>query len=337
MSGGEPHKGRYPPERYTAPILPSLPKLSKKKTEESDRHNARVLRDLKTTILVQIRLLSEKLEELLESLGVPKLPLFAETGVPAVSIREVRVWCMANTRSRRQSVEDPGLDEKGLIALMNRLSQLIDPRTATPDAHVTSQEVVNPDKTYMVTRTKTVDFIFPQVFFICSGIAFHENKPYTNEFHLVRQAARDACIGKADVESWKDLYDSLELLESDWDSVDPGSRHEMRRAVLMHLHNNDEGSSRPNPDLGHLSKPLRNCGRHHGLSFAKDDKTGLWRAVGCCYGCKIGIGYHESSTEEEVRRGIDSTIKQLDLGKRKVPHSCAEVISSKYCDLVGEE
>lgn len=74
---------------------------------------------------------------------------------------------------------------------------------------------------------------------------------------------------------------------------------------------------------------LRSCGGHLGQSFQPED-DGRLLPVACCLACKLTIGYEECETHE-----ISQSAKFNLHGRAKAPWSCAEVISSRYCEEAG--
>ena len=76
---------------------------------------------------------------------------------------------------------------------------------------------------------------------------------------------------------------------------------------------------------------LRSCGGHVGQSFQLQEDEGS-PTVPCCLACKLSIGYKEC-TNPEITLSADFNLR----GRAKASWSCAEVISSKYCDkYLGE-
>ncbi|CAK7268965.1 hypothetical protein SEPCBS57363_003361 [Sporothrix epigloea] len=106
-----------------------------------------------------------------------------------------------------------------------------------------------------------------------------------------------------------------------------GGREEVRKAIMgqdWHLLN--ESQVKKAKDL--LANPLRSCHSHFGQAYSnRDVETNAYGIVGCRYLCKMAIGYQEAEVDD-----LDKA-KTIDLyRRRKCPSSCAEVVTSGWCD-----
>ena len=81
-----------------------------------------------------------------------------------------------------------------------------------------------------------------------------------------------------------------------------------------------------------LDKPLRQCQGHCGQAYSKRSLTvGTYGTVGCCYVCKMAIGFQEAAVDD-----LDKA-KKINLKNRgNCPESCAEVPASGWCDELRE-
>ncbi|KAF5643243.1 hypothetical protein F52700_2959 [Fusarium sp. NRRL 52700] len=160
------------------------------------------------------------------------------------------------------------------------------------------------------------------------------------EFNAIRTAARNTHIGAADIAAWQQFYQNLQNLD------DEANQAGLEIAVVQEAIAKFALEGTPVPDtiselpaFKDLRMPLRAVNNHVGCAFK--DVKGEIISVPCCYGCKISIGYDEAITPEEPKNDSgDETKPVFDSSKRKVPHSCAEVVASHYCTmerLNGEE
>ncbi|RSL97328.1 hypothetical protein CDV31_013093 [Fusarium ambrosium] len=139
---------------------------------------------------------------------------------------------------------------------------------------------------------------------------------------------RDARLVRAgeDATRWANFVSGLMHVEK---HVLPKTELELTdfRAQLMEWRlglraNPPEGTDRE--DYDHIPV-LRLCGGHVGQSFQLTDKGSP--TLQCCPVCKLSIGYKECTDPKIVPSA------NIDLvGCAKVSWSCAELISSKYCD-----
>ncbi|KAG5799018.1 hypothetical protein H9Q69_001959 [Fusarium xylarioides] len=259
--------------------------------------------------------------------------------VPAIALRTVRLWCILNTKEYRKEVQS--LDRAAFGQFKEKIRKMI--KVNNPSS------AINPERTRGLSKKKgVIHSVTPCVYFFCLGIGFTEDgQPFSvhpccyagdtderldswPEFNTIRTAARNIHIGAADIAAWQEFYQNLQKLD------DEANEARLEIAVVREAISKFalEGTTVPDtisklPALKELLKPLRAVGNHVGCAF-KDVKDEII-SVSYCYGCKISIGYDEAITSEELEKDIGDERKPFDFSRRKNPHSCSEVVASRYC------
>lgn len=182
----------------------------------------------------------------------------------------------------------------------------------------------------------------PLVYFVCTGHtavgkqkhrlvhlgATKERLGWWPELAEQRQAARNDLIGSAAIRAWARRLNDVISVEKDL----PGheAKEALRKAILLRnwgIMTMEQG----NLAQTLLNNPLRECGQHQGQAFLHS----AWQMsypIACCYLCKLSIAY------DEVKKDVVDTGKETRLETRlKVPHSCAEVPASGWCDSRSQD
>ncbi|KAF5657300.1 hypothetical protein FCIRC_13312 [Fusarium circinatum] len=268
--------------------------------------------------------------------------------VPAIALRTVRLWCILNTKENRRQAQT--LNRAAFGEFKEKIRKMI--KVNSPSS------AINPERTRGLFKKKgIIHSVTPCVYFFCLGTGYtKDGQPYSvhpccyagdtderldswPEFNAIRTAARNAHIGALDIAAWKEFYQNLQKLD------DEANQEGLEIAVVQEAISKFALEGTPVPDaisnlpaFKELQKPLRAVSNH--VEFAFKDEKGEIISVPCCYGCKISIGYAEAITPEELENDLGDERKPLDFSKRKNPHSCAEVVASRYCvmeRLNGEE
>ncbi|SCV57030.1 uncharacterized protein FFB14_14928 [Fusarium fujikuroi] len=84
--------------------------------------------------------------------------------------------------------------------------------------------------------------------------------------------------------------------------------------------------------------PRRDCSEHISRPFLIA-KNGEIKRIGGCWMCKVLLRYREPLNDTELHDGLkESAAKKDFFNKRKeIPHSCAEVLCSKYCHIMAKD
>ena len=179
----------------------------------------------------------------------------------------------------------------------------------------------------------------PWIFFVCCDPshrvicvgASRERLLWWPEFGSLRDEARSDLVGLDAVEQWERRLVALIDLEqrdtNDRQAMTKGRREEIRKAVMSqdwHLLSSRQG--RKARSL--LANPLRQCQGHLGQAYIdRNSEANAYGIVGCCYLCKMAIGYQEAEVDDLDKAKVISW-----KSRRKCPHSCAEVAASAWCD-----
>ncbi|RBA22802.1 hypothetical protein FPRO05_01149 [Fusarium proliferatum] len=85
-------------------------------------------------------------------------------------------------------------------------------------------------------------------------------------------------------------------------------------------------------------EPRRDCSEHISRPFLIA-KNGEIKGNGGCWMCKVLLRYREPLNDTELHDGLkESAAKKDFFNKRKeIPHSCAEVLCSKYCHIMAKD
>lgn len=83
------------------------------------------------------------------------------------------------------------------------------------------------------------------------------------------------------------------------------------------------------------AKPLRDCSNHIARPFSTSDAT---KEAYCCWMCKVTLRYAEPTNPTELHDGlnINASSQTFFRDRSQIPHSCAEVICSKYCVILEQ-
>ncbi|KAF4990180.1 hypothetical protein FGRMN_8601 [Fusarium graminum] len=298
-----------------------------------------VMRD---TIEVAIDQLVEKRQNLVRLSGLPR-----SNKIPAVCLREVRMWCTLNAHKFRNILQRPEMAFGELIQYMKNLIPSID---ITPDNIPDDDPIKNLNKARRLGGTskecKYIDRIQPMIFFVCSGLGLREEvgtgfiakeelmpmllKTIHNFFSIgttqerldswpsynkIRRDARDQHLGDKVQEDWATFYHKL--MAFDRALVTSGKeqskgRGELAYHALKGLNPPEELKDLPGGK--NYFTALRTCVDHIGLPY--NQMAGGMEVAGCCYGCKVSIRYREAMSDEDLREdiiGTDEAVKVVEL------------------------
>ncbi|KAM0428912.1 hypothetical protein ACHAPT_006712 [Fusarium lateritium] len=275
--------------------------------------------------------------EYLESLHQSTDPTRRE--VPAVSAREIRFWLALNTDAFHERLEQEAASQESLRIFVGKI---IDVTEAAPGPY--ARVTANHGPRQMMNRATTTSSN-PVVFTICFGLnqarerihplvhvgATQERLPMWPGLSNLRNDARCCHMGKA-ASDWNEFFEGLKEVESWISSWTDTEKKELRQQLMEW-----RLGMRPNPppglapeDLNRIIPVKRTCGHH--MVQAYRPKKHTYESIDCCYSCKLSIGYREVKEVD-----IPGTADRFDLeGRSKMPWSCAEVLTSKYCDSGGD-
>ncbi|KAF5613551.1 uncharacterized protein FSUBG_760 [Fusarium subglutinans] len=314
-----------------------------------------------------------------------KLPI-VPTKVPTVDLRCIRLWCVLNTKKRRQELENPKNTMERIEQLLNAIAKDIEP------SHEEAGFNFSPSATKRLKLTphtkkkgiNELDDNVPMVYSICIGICWKDGKRHilhdsttigtTRErisslppYNEHRLEGRNLHVGNNDMEAWSKDLESLSKI----DEADKGievSKEELasykvetalnkklkikteqdviqmkgRAYLAARAINRFDEREPPAPQkLQALSLwemgPRRDCSEHISRPFLVT-KHGT-RGIGGCFLCKVLIRFREPMNNTELHDGLKESAARKDFFKdrRDIPHSCAEVICSKYCHIMAED
>ncbi|RMJ19766.1 hypothetical protein CDV36_000531 [Fusarium kuroshium] len=255
--------------------------------------------------------------------------------VPAASPREIRFWLTWNTKTKLRSLSDK-IESGNVMEFYKELeASLIE--EDSEDCPYPIRKVL-PRLRHLKDK-KSNRLFNPMVYFFClgvdtTGLRAHKmihigaTQERLQPWAALWKLRRDARLVRAgeDATRWANFVSGLMHVEK---HVLPKTELELTdfRAQLMEWRlglraNPPEGTDRE--DYDHIPV-LRLCGGHVGQSFQLTDKGSP--TLQCCPVCKLSIGYKECTDPKIVPSA------NIDLvGRAKVSWSCAELISSKYCD-----
>ncbi|KAG9499197.1 hypothetical protein J7337_010016 [Fusarium musae] len=302
--------------------------------------------------------------------------------IPAIDLRCLRLWCVLNTKKKRQEFENPKNTDDDMIKLIEGLKHVVDPSWEVPGVGFKPTQA---RKLRKVTEGKdnSLDFIVPMIIHICIGMGKVKGKP----FHVIHDStsigstrdrisgmphycsmrlnARNRIVGDVDISKWRKAFEELR----EFDEVEKGIEVSDERlrdlmtdgkytplkitckedAVQMmgraYLANQAIGvpdlrEPLPPAKLQALdiweSKPIRDCSKHIGRPFSTAINT---QPAGCCWMCKVVIRYKEPTGTTVLHDGLNRSASKKDFfrDRNETPHSCAEVICSRYCIILEDD
>ncbi|KAF5596604.1 hypothetical protein FPCIR_3952 [Fusarium pseudocircinatum] len=193
-----------------------------------------------------------------------------------------------------------------------------------------------------------IDHIFPMVIFVCSGAGLRNGVLYiihhsyafggTQErlaswasMYKIRLDARNAHVGAVDQGRWVEAYGKLDQYDKDAASQGFDQTTARRHLAELTLSVNGGPTESEMTPLASSASPaaLRDVLEHIGLPF--NVYANKVKPSGCCYGCKATVRYVEAMTTDALIQDIKSTSGSTKFEHRNEAWSCAEVLSSLYC------
>ncbi|UPL01488.1 hypothetical protein LCI18_012422 [Fusarium solani-melongenae] len=260
--------------------------------------------------------------------------------VPAASPREIRFWVTWNTKTRLRSLSDK--IESGKVEEFYDELQASLMNDNSKDSPYSLCETL-PWKRRVKDNKKSRLFN-PMTYFFCLGadragsqvhkmIHVGATKERLQQWPALDKIRRDSRLVRIfdDAKRWTTLFSGLKDVEDGtWAKTNPKLDLIPFRTQVMEWRLRESVNPPAGTDEEDYRKipVLRSCKGHVGQSFQLQDEGSL--PVPCCLACKLSVGYEELTKFEMTQSAVFNLT-----GRAKTPWSCAELISSKYCDDLG--
>lgn len=223
-----------------------------------------------------------------------------------------------------------------MIAIVKTMPDLLRCENA-----VTPSQFLVPVKMSDSRRSFRVQSPTPWVFFLCTGMISNGDDKHdmiiigaTKERFLAwpemqeqRDAARNDLVGEEAQIAWERRLLQVATLEGSTENTEAVRQQIRKDVMLRNWHNLTLDQTTLAQEL--MENQLRRCSDHYGQAYSLVDWN-TYKAIGCCWLCKMSVGYTEIAADNLEKAKL---FNHKD--RKKVPHSCAEVASSGWCDDIG--